>query len=70
MEDSKVVLEDGIQQPIPEDVEAELDKGTRDRTGSRHLLLPARKCRKLCGFSADTCAASCRYLRRLMQVSA
>jgi hypothetical protein len=26
MEDSKVVLEDGIQQPILEDVEAELDK--------------------------------------------
>ncbi len=26
MEDSKVVLEDGFLQPIPEDVEAELDK--------------------------------------------
>lgn len=26
MENSKVVLEDGLQQPIPEDVEAELDK--------------------------------------------
>lgn len=26
MEDSKVVLEDGLLQPIPEDVEAELDK--------------------------------------------
>lgn len=26
MEDSKVVLEDGILQPIPEEVEAELDK--------------------------------------------
>jgi len=26
MEDSKVVLDDGIQQPILEDVEAELDK--------------------------------------------
>ena len=25
---------------------------------------------KLCGFSADTCVASCRYLRRPMQVSA
>lgn len=26
MEDSKIVLEDGLLQPIPEDVEAELDK--------------------------------------------
>ena len=26
MEDSKVVLEDGLLKPIPEDVEAELDK--------------------------------------------
>ena len=26
MEDSKVLLEDGLLQPIPEDVEAELDK--------------------------------------------
>ena len=26
MEDSKVVLEDGLLQPIPEDVETELDK--------------------------------------------
>lgn len=26
MEDSKVVLEDGLLQPIPEDIEAELDK--------------------------------------------
>lgn len=26
IEDSKVVLEDGLLQPIPEDVEAELDK--------------------------------------------
>ena len=26
MEDSKVVLEDGLLVPIPEDVEAELDK--------------------------------------------
>ena len=26
MEDSKVVLEDGFLQPIPEDVEAELNK--------------------------------------------
>lgn len=26
MEDSKVVLDDGLLQPIPEDVEAELDK--------------------------------------------
>ena len=25
MEDSKVVLDDGLLQPIPEDVEAELD---------------------------------------------
>ena len=25
---------------------------------------------KLCGFCADTCVASCRYLRRTMQVSA
>ena len=26
MKDSKIVLEDGLPQPIPEDVEAELDK--------------------------------------------
>ena len=26
MEDSKIVLEDGLLQPIPEDVESELDK--------------------------------------------
>lgn len=26
MKDSKIVLEDGLLQPIPEDVEAELDK--------------------------------------------
>ena len=26
MEDSKVVLEDGLLKPIPEDVEAEIDK--------------------------------------------
>ena len=26
MEDSKIVLEDGLLQPIPEDVEAELNK--------------------------------------------
>ena len=26
MEDSKILLEDGLLQPIPEDVESELDK--------------------------------------------